>query len=412
MGSIKNLLSLVSIQGFGALLSLVYVVILTSVLGTENFGKYAWVVSIGGVLSLIFQRGLPTSILKIYAPFDISSLKSPSSVTRTLGLYFLSASIVLLVTTLLTPIIAYLPQIELLWSIPIGISLACTTIADAVLRSANLALKAQVANQIIRTMLLLIGVGFLFCFSVNNIIFYFMTYCVASLLSAAIFIYPALRSFRKSLMGSKGVRSNSAHFQVSMSRSIGNHLPIFITGFFVIPETLAYLAIAIRLTAPIGFGVIASRAYFGARINKKLKEKKYSSAYRDFKLSAIFSFGIAIIASLFIYTAVIYLSGAATGPLSEYNNIYLLNAIFILVILFKVCISGFGPVQIVAILQDSEIYVRNYNLFALSLFSLGLIIAGKTQSILMSGIVMVVYGMAVSMGLWWKVRSNFLSSSE
>ncbi|MBU3007657.1 lipopolysaccharide biosynthesis protein [Cobetia amphilecti] len=410
MRTLKALSSIVLVQGLGAGLSLIFFLILTKLLGAEEFGKYVWVISISGIIALLVQLGLPTSIVKKFAPLSLYKITAPSALANTFSIYVLLSIVSCITLLCILPYINDFTRYEIAWAVPIGTSLACLAISDAILRSANLGIKAQIASQLIRNLFLIIGVLLLVLFNNSNVDIYLFLYSATALLSAIVFLTPLLTLVIKNISvssGGKVVGSNTSHFQVAMSRSIGNHLPIFITGFFVSPEVLAYLAIAMRLTAPIIFGVSASRAYFGAKINKSIKTSQYSDAYKDYNSAAIFSLVIAMIGALFIITITAFLITFDYGLFENFSDGEFLIIILCLVSVFRISLAAFGPVQLVAILLNCEKFVRNYNLVMLATLTIGLLIAGIFENIAITATIMLLYGFFVSFGLWLKIKSIF-----
>ena len=68
---------LLGFQGFGALAGVASVLLLTTLLGIEEFGRYAWALSVASLAALFLQMGLPTTILKTYAPLDLRASLRP-----------------------------------------------------------------------------------------------------------------------------------------------------------------------------------------------------------------------------------------------------------------------------------------------------------------------------------------------
>ena len=99
------------------------------------------------------------------------------------------------------------------------------------------------ANQVLRAGGLLAGALLLGFAGVTQPEAYLALYALTALAAALAFTWALAAMAARHWRGGGHVASTPAHFQVSLSRSISNHLPVFITGFFVAPETLAYLAI-------------------------------------------------------------------------------------------------------------------------------------------------------------------------
>lgn len=393
MAALKAISSIVGLQIFGAGTAFAVVLVMTGALGPEGYGRYVWVLSMAGVGSLLLQRGLPMTLVKTFAPFDFDSLTPPSPIANTLVLYVLASVAAL---GLALPLMLILPAIglqrpEIAWALPVAAALACLEVSDAILRSAERGVRAQFASQVLRSGGLLGACALLAAAGVSEPDAYLALYAGSALMAALAFTWPLLPLAARKWRGCGSVPSTSAHFHVAVSRSIGNHLPVFITGFFVSPETLAYLAIAVRLTGPILFGSIASRAYFGARINRHVKSDRLDAAERDYRWARIFSTAVGALAALFVLALIWGLTLLPNGPLEQFTATNLLLTLFVLVTVFRLSLAVFGPVQMVAILLGADHYVRNLNLGMLSLLTLGLVVAGLLNVIWLSAGVMIAY---------------------
>lgn len=406
--NLKALFSMIGIQGIGAILSFGSVLALTSVLGVESYGKYAWIVSIGSIGSLLFQRGLSTTIVKRFSPISFSLIESPSPLFNTLLFYLVVSAVALVAAAFLTGISDSQGSGDIILSLPIAVAMASFTISDAILRSAQRGDLALIAGQILRTAVFLLGILGLSYVGHTEVVLYLALYAVTFLVAAAAFLLPMLVQALSNWRGGGQVKSNWAHFQASMSRSIGNHLPVFITGFFVPPETLAYLAIAIRLTGPTRFGLKAARAYFGARMNGAIKDKDHASVLKDYGNASRFSAGIAFTLAIVVTAVVFALTNWQQGPFSAYNP-NLLVKITAVTALSHLAFAFFGPTQLLAVLLGCDRFVGNLNTVFLLLFAGGLLLAGMSQQILASGFVMVIYSLGLSGSFAWKVSKSLKS---
>ncbi|MGX9357533.1 hypothetical protein ACS3SW_20825 [Roseobacteraceae bacterium S113] len=399
MSAIKALSSIVGLQILGALTSLCAILILTATLGIEGYGRYVWIVAMGEVAGLILQRGLPTTIVKTYAPLHLGTMRYPSPLSNTYALYLLAALVSAGVAAVTGGIFG-----GLLWVAPIALSLASLALADAILRSADQGLRAQVAIQIIRAGGFLIGVGALSWWGQAPPIAYLALYTSAAWAAAAIFTWPLLAGALRHRMRGGMLAMNSAHFQVVLSRSVGDHLPVFITGFFVPPATLAYLAIAIRLTGPTTFGGLAARAYYGATINKHIKQGNLAKVRELTSVALQFAVVLAGLAAGGVLGLVGLLLFWGQGPLESFDNVSLLISLFGVIILYRLLQSSYGITQFVAILLGAERFIRDVNILALAGFSLGLVGAAMAGDVRLSTGVMVLYGLALTLAIYRKMR--------
>lgn len=409
MAALKAISSIVAMQIFGAGATLAVVLVLTAALGPEGYGRYVWVVSMGGVAALLLQRGLPTTLVKTYAPLDLDTLSPPPVISNTLSLYALMAGAAVLSALIILPMLQAFDwgRPEIVWAVPIAAGLACLAISDAILRSAEKGTKAQFASQIIRTGLLLLACVTGYVLGQTHPQMYLLIYASSALLAALVFTWPLIVNASREGRGAGLVTSSPAHFHVSLSRSIGNHLPVFITGFFVSPEALSYLALAIRLTGPVLFGITASRAYFGARINRHIKGQAFLEAQRDYGLSQRFSIAVGIAAAITVLGVFFVLLQIPSGPLASFHNTELLLSCLILALAFRLSLASVGPIQLIALLLGADNFVRRLNLTMLCLLTLGLIYAGVLGHIWLSATILVFYGASLGGGLYWKVRALF-----
>jgi O-antigen/teichoic acid export membrane protein len=408
MAALKAISSIVGLQIVGAGTTVLVVLVMTGALGPEGYGRYAWVISMGGVGALILQRGLPVTMIKRFAPLDLRTLERPSPITNTLTHFALFSAGTLIAVGLLMPALSRptLGRPEILWAIPVAAALACLAISDAILRAAELGVRAQFASQILRAGVLL-GVSLLLAFSgLDQPEAYLALYASSALLAALVFTWPLLALTPRQRHGGGHVASTPAHFQASLARSIGNHLPVFITGFFVSPETLAYLAIAVRLTGPILFGVTASRAHFGARINHHVKAPAFDAVQRDYRSARLYSTAVGTLTAIGVLGLIWAIIRFPNWLFAEFTDTALLLTLFVLVTIFRLSLVVFGPVQLVAILLGAERYVRNLNLVMLGVLTVGLVWAGLLGEIWLSAIVMIAYGAILSCGLGLRVASQ------
>ncbi|MBY6115415.1 oligosaccharide flippase family protein [Mameliella alba] len=412
MAPIKALTSIVGLQGVGAGLSFAVVLALTAILGPENYGRYVWVVSIGSVLALMFEMGLPTTIIKRFAPLDLSTVIGPSQISNSLSLYAFGTVVTVVLALVLSPVLAGTDRPEIVWALPLAGALACLVLSGAVLRAGDQAVRSNVNQFLVRPILLLAGIAALAGLGSTDPRAYLLLYAISALAAALVFVMPLVRNSMRHWRGGGLIAPVGAHFQVSIARSISSQLPIFITGFFVAPELLAYLAIAIRLTAPIRFGLAAARSYFGTRINAKIRSEEFEAARKRYRNASLFSIAVAVPAMVLIVGLVLVLLRMETGPLSGFDDTGLLLRVLLFAALSHLAAAVFGPVQIVAILMHQETFVRNLNVAGLALFALGLFGAAWAGSVELSAIMMVLYSFGISAILAVRTRSAFRKSIE
>lgn len=397
---------MVGIQSVGAALSFLSVLFLAAALGPEIYGLYAWIVSIGSVGSLLVQRGLPTTILKLFAPISLGELKYPSPLVNTQILYIFATLVAILIASVVAFVLRSTNTSDVVWALPIAFAMASFTTADAILRSAGLGARAQIAGQIIRPSLLLMGAFGIWCVGSTHLGPYLALYSTTFLMATVAFLWGVVWMGLSEWRDGGLIRSNAAHFQVSISHSVGKHLPIFITGFFVNPESLAYLAIAIRVTGPTRFGLNAARAHFGARINGAIKMGAFDRARSDYVHAARFSVSVAAIIAALCIGLVYTLAVLQRGPFASFDAV-LLTMVVAISAMSHLAFTMFGPAQLVAILLGNEKFIRNLNFVALVLFAAGLCLAAVTHNVLYSATVMLLYSLGLVFGVAWNVRSSF-----
>lgn len=385
---------MIVLQALGAAFALVTVLVLTAVLGAEGYGRYVWIVSAGGIGSLLLQRGQPTTLVKRFAPLDLGAVTPPSELANTQALYAIGTAI----TIVLAALMARVSGADVVWALPVAFGLASLTVSDAILRAAERGVRAQFASQFLRPVTLLAGALLLWQTGIIDPAAYLLLYAATAFLASVIYLWPLTVMAVRNRRGAGLVKTNGAHFQVSLSRSIGNHLPIFITGFFIPFDALAYLAVAIRLSGPVIFGVTAARAYFGARINRHVKAGEIDSVRRDFRAAALFSLLVGLLAAAGVSGLILGLGYFGLGPVADFTDRALLISVFALVMAAQLCRAAVGPVQLTAILLGAERFVRNYSIATLLGLAGGLALAGLTGDVRVSAGIVLLYALAISVG--------------
>lgn len=405
------LLAITVLQGVGAVLLFVSVLIITKALGPELYGRYAWVVAGGGILSLLIQHGLPTTIVKNFAPLDLKS-REALPVAGTVLLIWACSALALVAAVLLHGVDLGFSHPETIWILPVGFGLASVAIADATLRAADEGVRANIASQLIRPGLL-VGVALALTFlGLKEPVYYLVLYALAGLVGGIAFLghlpAAAVRDLGQGrLTDQRWVKSNSAHFHVSVSRSISNFLPVFISGLILPLDQVAYLALALQLTSPLQFGLVASRAYYAAKINNRIKKNEAMAARPILRRAALFSQSVAILAAIGVagLLFVLYLFGV--GPIVDFANTNLLISILVAVGLGRLGYAAFGPVQLVAIMLHDEARVRTLTLLFTVCFAIGLTLAALTGNVLACGLVMPIYTFALTASLRQRVKLKF-----
>ncbi|MGI3212206.1 lipopolysaccharide biosynthesis protein [Roseovarius tibetensis] len=413
MAPLRAVTSIVALQILGAATALLVVMVVVGALGPDGYGRYAWVLSIGGVGALLLQRGLPMTLIKRFAPLDMDALAPPSAIANTLWFYVLLSGGSFFAAMIIMPASSDISvsRPEIVWVLPLAAALACLAISDAILRAAERAVRAQFASQVLRSGGLLAGSFLLTLVGVDQPEAYLALYAASALLSALVFTWPLLIIASQHWRNGAHVSSTPAHFQVSLSRSIGNHLPVFITGFFVPPDILAYLAIAVRITGPVQFGLTASRAHFGARINHHVKTVDFDAVRQDYRAAKMYSAIVGGLTALAVLGLVTGLTRLPVGPFTEFTDTALLLTLCALVTVFQMSLVIHGPVQLVAILLGGDRFARNLNLIMLGLLACGLVVAGLIGQILLSAAFMILYGAFLTSGVALSVSKMLHASS-
>ncbi|RYH07470.1 lipopolysaccharide biosynthesis protein [Tropicimonas sp. IMCC6043] len=407
MAPLTIMTAIAGIQAIGAALTFATILLLTALLGPELYGRYAWVISAGGLASILLKRGYQTTLVTDFAPLDLDADRRPAPVANTYALYICGTLVAFAIAIFAGPAVATLARPELLWVAPIGAAVSAQTIADGILRAADRGTRSQFVTQILRTAFLLAGFGLLAVSGSRSVAAFLAVYALASLVAALVYVLPLLPEALRNRFRGGLVRGNAAHFQVAVSRSIGAHLPVFVTGFFVEMDQLAYLAIALRFSNPISFGVIASRAFYGAKINRHVRSGALRLAQEDFRMAARFSFAVALLAAVGVLVLIYGLSLLQMGPLAGFEDKGLLFLTLCLVSLHQLGLSAFGPVQLTAIQLGTERYVRNLNLAMIAALAVGLVLAGLSGKVWISAVVLVGYGFGISFGLAARTRAEF-----
>ena len=388
--------ALLAFQGAGAALGVVSVLVLTALLGAEAFGVYAWALSMAGLLGLGLQAGLPMTILKTFAPLELQSRPMPRALFKILVGY--AAVIVGLLIVAAAFSSGAQPGRPDAWVVAAAaVAMAFGKLADAVLRSASMPRRAVFSEQVLRVALLLCFILVVFgaTLSAKTAL---AAYAVSALLAGAVFLVPSLA--RKGPRDTSRMAPNGAHFQVALSRGIGNHLPIFISGFFLAPDVLAYLAIALRLTGPIGYGVVAARAALGSLIAEAVKAKDLVRAKQLHSRGAAMSVGVACAAAIVINAGLYVLQTQFSElVLSDFDDAKLLAVLFLVATLFRLALSLPGPAQMTLVLLDDEAAVKRLNLVLLAALAAALCLGALAPSPLLQAAIVFGYGAILSAAL-------------
>lgn len=414
MAALKSIGSMLAIQVFGAGTAFLTVLVLAGVMGPESYGRYAWVISMAGIISVLLQRGLPATIVKHFAPLDLDGVVRLSPIANTFALYVLGSTGLILATLPIMPLLLQLPleRPEIFLALPVALALASLSICEAILRAAEQGERALFVSQVMRTLVMLAVSVLLAFIGIDQPEAYLELYAISALLPTLVFTWSLLSIAVRKWRDGGYIRSNSDHFQASFTRSVGNHLPVFITGFFVPPDVLAYLAIAVRLTGPVQFGLTASGAYFAARINRFIKALNFEAVRGEYSSAKRYSSVAGGLAAIGVLGFIWMMIQWPAGPFSKFTNPTLLLSIFFLLTIFRLGLVVFGPVQLTAILLGSDQYVRKLNLVMLGFLVVGLLGAGLIGEILVSATFMIVYGVMLSGGLALRVSRAMRESGE
>lgn len=398
MAVLRALSSIVVLQAIGAVLSFGLVIALTAVMGTSGYGVFAWTLSMGYLGALVLQAGLPITIVKRYAPLDLAAERSASPLSDTFTLFVGVTIAGVGVVAALDLAAPTLPTV--VWAVPLACGLATLKIGTAILRSAGQPVRAQSAEQLVRVALIALMLAAGALLGIGDPGFYLLAYCIGATMATGVFLRPLFnRGAFKGMHQRKLVKPDPSHFQVALSQSIGNHLPVFVTGFFIDPSTLSYLAISLQLTGPVTFGLIAARSYYGYSINTAIRAKNPLTAWRLY-LGAI---GISNMVSIPLAgVLLIGLNVHAAQLMSIKTDMFqsaLFFHIFAGVLAFRCAQCIFGPAQMVGILAGNERFVKHSNVFLLGIFTISLFIAANI-ALQATTLVMIAYAFALNLSIF------------
>lgn len=388
----KSLLTIVFLQGCGAALSFSLVISLTKILGVTGYGMYAWVVSLGSIGSLLAQAGLPMTISKAYTPLSQKAVDVPSELSATYLIY-MAASIGLLLLAIVFQIAwANFPLI--LWALPVGASLASMKIGCAILVSQGRAVAAQSSEQLLRVATIFFVLGGSVWLGFGGAPVFLSAYSLGAIAAPSWHLAPLISRAVPSLSASfKIVPAVGSHFQVGISRSIGSFLPVFIAGIFIPAEQLAYLAVAIQLTGPLEFGLVAARSFYGFKINKAIKNGDNRVALIGYRSAIMFSNAVSWILGLILLLLILLATSTQQFAfiLSGFSDRALLLSVFVGVLIFRVAHAFFGPAQLIAIFLGEDKFVRDANVTALVAFTVSLFVVSGYGSVVLVPAAMTAY---------------------
>lgn len=395
----RKLLIMIALQAIGAALMFASILVITGVLGPAAYGRYAFVVSAGGILALLLQRGLPTTILKSFAPLDLAS-PAALPVARSVSLFLLASIVSFAGAAAFGSMIEGMERAELVWALPIGCGLAAIAVADAILRAADRGLSSNFMREFTRPLVILSGAVWFAVIGIGVPEFYLAAYALSTILAVVLFMWRLpVMAWRGRSGAAAAIAADPAHFHVSISRTTAAWLPIFISGLLLPPEEVAYLALALQLTAPIKFGIQATFSYSGAKMAERIKDGRIKDARLLLERAAVFSIGIAALAAFGIAALLFFLEWLQLGPAASFDNKELLVTIFIIVGLGQSGYAVFGPVQMAAILLNEERSVLRITVSSTLFLLIGLAVAGGFGSILAAAVVMPLYTFALGYNL-------------
>ena len=133
----------------------------------------------------------------------------------------------------------------------------------------------------------------------------------------------------------------------------------------------------------------ASRAHFGARLNRHIRSGSLIEARHDYRTARLYSMAIGLLAAAAVMMLIWGVTWIPDGPFASFTDTGLLMLLFALVSVFRLSMTVFGPVQMIAILLGADRYVRNLNLVMLGFLATGLTLAGMLDRIWLPAVVIV-----------------------
>ena len=265
-----------------------------------------------------------------------------------------------------------------------------------------MAQRAVFAEQSLRVALLLGGVLFIGGLGITNAGPYLAAYAATALVAALFFVAPVL--MKPSATCQERLRPVPAHFHASWSNGIGGHLPVFVSGLFLSAEALGYFALALQLSGPIIYGLVAARALIGARFAECVKTRQAQRARKIYFNSIVLSLGIAVVIAASINFALqLLLSVDQRLVLADFTDERLLVLLVALASAYRICRAALGPVQLVLVLLGDENAVRFSALLSVAVLVLGLTLGGFFEQSELQMSAVVLYGLTLFVCLGTRV---------
>jgi O-antigen/teichoic acid export membrane protein len=383
----KSLSTLVGVQVLGAAISLVAMIFIAANLQEDEFGIYAWCVALSGLFSLVFQLGLPTTILKTAGSSGGERGGDIEGVAGVCAVYF-SASFITFAICLVNHVFGGSIYV---WILPISASAAFCLVLEAGFRSKGKPVEGGFFVNFCRPFAFLLMVFFvdgLFKIDARSVV---ISYAASFLVAGILFSVRFVSLFKKQLYSIALIKPNFDHFQLTFVRSVASHLPLSLAGFFLAPGIYSYFALAQRLTGPMKFGISATRGYSIPKIRTSIRKEDSRDALAKFRQSQKFSFFTSLILGLLVLAAVTVLVFGPGGFLGHYEDRFFLFALIFASMVSQLIFAAGGPVQLFCIMLGEEPETKKINFLLLLIFFGMLLLSGWLGS---------VYAFALSVALY------------
>ncbi|MCT4611103.1 MAG: hypothetical protein N4A70_18105 [Pelagimonas sp.] len=383
----KSLSTLVGVQVFGAAISLVAMIFIAANLQEDEFGIYAWCVALSGLFSLIFQLGLPTTILKASGSSGGERGGDTEGVTGICAVYFFAS----VITSAICLVNHVFGGSIYAWILSVSASAAFCLVLEAGFRSQGKPVEGSFFVNFCRPFVFLLLVFFVDRFFEIDARSALISYAVSFLITGILFSARFVSLFNNHFSSIALVKPNLDHFQLTFVRSVASHLPLSFAGFFLVPGIYSYFALAQRLTGPMKFGISATRGYSIPKIRTSIRKEDSRDALMKFRQSQKFSFFTSLILGVLILTAVTILVFGSGDFLGHYDNRSLLFTLIFASMVSQLIFAAGGPIQLFCIMLGEEPATKKINFLLLLIFCVMLLLSGWLGS---------VYAFALSVALY------------
>lgn len=308
-----SFISLLFVQGFGALLSFVINIILARLLGTESYGSFLSLLSVGIIASGITSFGVNFVLTKEIAAEEVE--KRPKKVQEISRWAFeLSSKIMLLILpvvflwrfldekggnnslSVIIPLMALIPIINI------------STILSGILAGLSLVSKSQSLVNIWENIVLLIGAILLFLFSKRGVDLALwiqvFSYIFASILGI-IWINIEIKRIKNRINHpfdnniekdkKKWTLSSLHFFSISAATLIGGRLDVVITNSLAGAEQAGFIGVASRLVQMIAIIGLVWMAWLRPRIAFDWKNQNVISLKHNIRMGVLGSTGVTLV---------------------------------------------------------------------------------------------------------------------